>query len=76
MFDVEVLDLKGVLKKKRRIPRSGRPAAKKAIAGLLWIAAFTVFLGWYNVQFGLSDGFLKYGILRRCVMLRRGTCCS
>lgn len=65
MFDVEMLDKKGVLKKKRKIPRSGRPAARKAITGLLWIGLFVKFSSWYTVSFTLSDKFLRYNILRR-----------
>ncbi|KAF3925581.1 hypothetical protein ABW21_db0204166 [Orbilia brochopaga] len=65
MFDIEVLDKKGMLRKKRRIPRSGRKATRKAVTGLLWIGLFVKASVWWNVEFALSDDFLKYNIFRR-----------
>lgn len=52
-------------RKKRRIPRSGRPAAWKAAFGLGWIFLFIKFSSWYNVSFVLSDSFIRYSLLRR-----------
>lgn len=52
-------------RKKRRIPRSGKPAAWKAAYGLGWIFLFLKFSGWYTVDFALSDEFLRYSFLRR-----------
>ncbi|KAK6349693.1 lysophospholipid acyltransferase [Orbilia brochopaga] len=65
MFDVEVLDKKGMLRKKRRIPRSGRAATKKAVTGLIWIGLYVKASAMYNVEFALSDAFLEYNIFRR-----------
>lgn len=52
-------------RKKRRIPRSGTPAAWKAVTGILWILGFLKFSGWYNAELVLSDQYLHYGFLRR-----------
>ncbi|KAK6506947.1 lysophospholipid acyltransferase [Arthrobotrys musiformis] len=69
MFDVEVLDKQGVIRKKRRIPRSGRPAARKAIVGLIWIGLFVKASAMFTVEFTLSDGFLKHNIVWRMIYL-------
>ncbi|KAJ5139043.1 Membrane bound O-acyl transferase MBOAT [Penicillium bovifimosum] len=52
-------------RKKRKIPRSGRPAAKKAVVGLLWILAFIKLNSYFNAEFVLSDKFLQFSFLRR-----------
>jgi lysophospholipid acyltransferase len=52
-------------RKKRKIPRSGTPAAINFGYGMLWILAFLKFSSWYNTEALLSPEFLKYGILRR-----------
>lgn len=52
-------------RKKRRIPRSGRPAAMKAAIGLAWIFAFLKFSGWYNIELITGDTYMTYGIFRR-----------
>ncbi|EPS26117.1 Lysophospholipid acyltransferase [Penicillium oxalicum] len=52
-------------RKKRKIPRSGTPAAKKAAIGLFWILAFLQLGGWYTKDFVLSDAFLEYSFPRR-----------
>lgn len=52
-------------RKKRKIPRSGTPAALKAVVGSLWIFAFLKFSAWYNTAFVLSDDWNKYWFLRR-----------
>ncbi|KAJ5545390.1 Membrane bound O-acyl transferase MBOAT [Penicillium sp. DV-2018c] len=52
-------------RKKRKIPRSGRPAAKKAVVGLLWILAFIKLKSYFNADFVLSDKFLQFSFLRR-----------
>ncbi|OJD11110.1 hypothetical protein AJ78_08052 [Emergomyces pasteurianus Ep9510] len=52
-------------RKKRKIPRSGRPAMLKAAMGLFWIFGFLQFGGLYTVDFILGDDYLKYGLLRR-----------
>jgi lysophospholipid acyltransferase len=52
-------------RKKRKIPRSGTPAALKAIVASIWIFSFLKFSGWYNKTYLLSDDFMQYGFLRR-----------
>jgi lysophospholipid acyltransferase len=52
-------------RKKRRIPRSGRPAAWKAAFGLGWIFLFIKFSSWYTVDFALGDEFMQYYFFRR-----------
>ncbi|KAF2404652.1 putative MBOAT family protein [Trichodelitschia bisporula] len=52
-------------RKKRKIPRSGRPASWKAAQGLFWIVLFLQFSGRYNPEKLLSDRFLEYGFVRR-----------
>lgn len=52
-------------RKKRRIPRSGWPAAWKAAYGLGWIFLFIKFSAWYTVGFALSDKFLQYSFIGR-----------
>lgn len=56
-------------RKQRKIPRSGTPAAWKAVYGLLWIFAFLQFSGQYYPEFLLSDGYKQYGLLRRIWVL-------
>lgn len=52
-------------RKKRKIPRSGTPAFKKAVIGLLWIGAFVYLGGIFTTEFVLSDEFLTFGFPRR-----------
>ncbi|KAK4982767.1 hypothetical protein LTR28_002640, partial [Elasticomyces elasticus] len=52
-------------RKKRKIPRSGTPAAWKAAAGLAWIFGFLQFAGWYNTDLLLSPKYMQYNIFRR-----------
>lgn len=52
-------------RKKRKIPRSGTPAFKKAVTGLLWIGAFVYLGGIFTTEFVLSDEFLTFGFPRR-----------
>ncbi|KAL9112682.1 MAG: hypothetical protein Q9227_002985 [Pyrenula ochraceoflavens] len=59
-----------VTRKQRRIPRSGTPAAMKALLGIVWIFAFLKFSAWYNVDFFLGDEFPRYGLLRRIWQLQ------
>ena len=56
-------------RKKRRIPRSGTPAAWKAVTGLAWILAFLKFSAWYNTDLVLGDQYMQYGFLRRVWLL-------
>lgn len=57
-------------RKKRKIPRSGTPAAWKAAAGLAWIFLFLKFSGWYNSELVVGDQYMKYGFLRRVWILQ------
>ncbi|MCJ1385934.1 lysophospholipid acyltransferase [Xylographa soralifera] len=56
-------------RKKRKIPRSGTPAAMKAIAGLAWIFLFLKFSTWYNVDLVLGNQYMQYSFLRRVWIL-------
>ncbi|KAL9601851.1 MAG: hypothetical protein Q9219_002202 [cf. Caloplaca sp. 3 TL-2023] len=56
-------------RKQRKIPRSGTPAIKKALIGLLWIFLFLKFSAWYNTSTVLDDTYMKYGFLRRIWIL-------
>jgi lysophospholipid acyltransferase len=56
-------------RKKRKIPRSGTPAAWKAAAGLAWIAAYVKFGALYNTELVLSKEYLDYGFFRRVWIL-------
>ncbi|KAI9793390.1 MAG: lysophospholipid acyltransferase [Peltula sp. TS41687] len=52
-------------RKKRKIPRSGTPAAFKVIEGLAWIFAFLKFSGRYHPKILAGDEYIKYGFLQR-----------
>lgn len=52
-------------RKKRKIPRSGRPAMKKAVIGVAWILAFLKLGTIYFPESVLSEEFMKYNFLRR-----------
>lgn len=52
-------------RKKRKIPRSGTPAVKKLVVGLVWIFVFLQLGGRFTTEFVLSDKFLEFGFLRR-----------
>ncbi|CAG8071904.1 unnamed protein product [Penicillium olsonii] len=52
-------------RKKRKIPRSGTPAAKKAAVGLIWILIFIQLGSYFTTDFLLSEAFLRYSFLRR-----------
>lgn len=54
-------------RKKRKIPRSGTPAFKKAVVGLLWIGAFVYLGGIFTTDFVLSDAFMEFGFPRRMI---------
>lgn len=56
-------------RKKRKIPRSGTPAAWKAAAGLVWIFAFLKLGGRYSMDLLLGDEYMKYGFFRRVWIL-------
>jgi len=52
-------------RKKRKIPRSGWPAIKKAIIGLLWIFAFLQLGAYYHPGVVLDESFVQYSFPRR-----------
>jgi len=52
-------------KKKRKIPRSGTPAVKKAVMGLGWIFLFLQLGSVYTKDSVLSDSFMDYAFPRR-----------
>ncbi|PGH04732.1 hypothetical protein AJ79_07011 [Helicocarpus griseus UAMH5409] len=56
-------------RKKRKIPRSGRPAMLKAALGLFWIFLFLQFGGMYKVEFLFTDKYREYGLLRKIWIL-------
>lgn len=52
-------------RKKRKVPRSGTPAAWKAAAGLLWIVLFLKFSGYYYPEFFTGSRYMEYSFPRR-----------
>ncbi|PWY71542.1 MBOAT family protein [Aspergillus sclerotioniger CBS 115572] len=52
-------------RKKRKIPRSGTPATKKALIGLGWIFAFLQLGSYYNQEAILSGRYMEYSFPRR-----------
>jgi lysophospholipid acyltransferase len=52
-------------RKKRKIPRSGFPAALKGVFGTLWILAFLKLSAYYSTAFFLGSEYMKYNFLRR-----------
>jgi lysophospholipid acyltransferase len=56
-------------RKKRKIPRSGTPAAWKAAAGLFWILVFLKFSGWYYPEILISSEYVNYNFLYRVWIL-------
>lgn len=72
MFDVPAgvdPSKKAPTRKKRKIPRSGTPAAWKAAAGLFWIVAYLKLSGAYYTEFFTGPKFMTYGILTRIFQL-------
>ncbi len=56
-------------RKKRKIPRSGTPAAWKAATGIMWLLLFLKFSPMYSNELVLGDQYMKYGFLRRVWIL-------
>lgn len=56
-------------RKKRKIPRSGTPATKKALMGLGWIFVFLQLGSLYNKETVLGESFMDYSFLRRVWIL-------
>ncbi|KAM0372620.1 hypothetical protein ACHAPY_009644 [Fusarium culmorum] len=67
LFDAPNVDpsKKAPVRKKRKIPRSGTPAAWKAASGLFLIAMFMGLGGSYYPTLLTVDTFMNYGFLRR-----------
>ena len=56
-------------RRRRKIPRSGLPATKKAIVGLLWIFTFLKLSSWCPTSYPLEEQYLNHGFLRRVFIL-------
>ncbi|KAB8070847.1 MBOAT, membrane-bound O-acyltransferase family-domain-containing protein [Aspergillus leporis] len=56
-------------RKKRKIPRSGTPATKKALSGLGWIFAYLQLGSLYSQELVRSETFMQYSFLRRVWIL-------
>jgi lysophospholipid acyltransferase len=56
-------------RKKRKIPRSGTPAAWKAASGVMWIVLFLLLSAPYGVTQLMTSAYLQYGFLRRVWIL-------
>ncbi|KAF2094990.1 MBOAT family protein [Rhizodiscina lignyota] len=56
-------------RKKRRIPRSGRPAGLKAATGIGWILLFLNLSGYYYPDYLLSPEYMTHGFFRRVWLL-------
>lgn len=69
MFDVPPDAQAPPTRKSRRIPRSGTPAAWKAVSGLVWIGMYVQLSTWYNVDRLLSDQYMSYNFLHRVLIL-------
>ncbi|KAH7308231.1 MBOAT, membrane-bound O-acyltransferase family-domain-containing protein [Stachybotrys elegans] len=53
------------VRRKRKIPRSGTPAAWKCVTGLVWIGLYMAFGPRFGFQELLGDSYMSYGLLRR-----------
>jgi len=56
-------------RKKRKIPRSGTPAAWKAATGLFWILFFLRLSGVYYPDLLTGSEYMKYGFIHRVFIL-------
>ncbi|RMZ81597.1 hypothetical protein DV737_g2532, partial [Chaetothyriales sp. CBS 132003] len=56
-------------KKGRKIPRSGIPAFKKLVTGLVWLVAYLQLGTRYNVKTVLDESYMDYGLVRRVLIL-------
>jgi lysophospholipid acyltransferase len=76
-IDTTMFDLPGQVepskrppvRKKRKIPRSGTPAAWKAAGGLIWIALFINLVGRYHYSQLTQAPYMSYGFFRRVWIL-------
>lgn len=60
---------KAPTRKKRKIPRSGTPAAWKAIVGISWILLFLRLSGSYYPDVFTGDEYMQHGFIYRVFML-------
>jgi len=60
---------KAPTRKKRKIPRSGTPAAWKAATGIFWIVLFLQLSGWYYPELLTGDKYMTYGFAKRVWIL-------
>lgn len=56
-------------RKKRRIPRSGRPALKKMLWGLFWLVGFIKLGPVFNADAVLNDQYMHFSLPRRIFIL-------
>ncbi|TAQ85623.1 1-acylglycerol-3-phosphate O-acyltransferase/1-acylglycerophosphocholine O-acyltransferase [Chlorociboria aeruginascens] len=56
-------------RKKRKIPRSGTPAAWKAAGGVCWILLFLKLSGWYYPELLTGEEYMTYGFINRVWIL-------
>lgn len=69
LFD-DVPDDKRPGKRKRRIPRSGKPALRKVLQGLFWAALFVVMPKYVSLDYALDEGFVTdKSFVYRCFYL-------
>ena len=61
--------LKPRTRKQRKIPRSGTPAAWKAVSGFVWAFAFFKFSAWFPTELLVGDEYMRHGFLRRVFIL-------
>lgn len=57
------------VRKKRKIPRSGTPAALKATSGLIWIALFVYLSGYFGHDQLTTPMYMKFGFPSRVWIL-------
>lgn len=57
------------VRRKRKIPRSGMPAARKATVGLFWVGAFIYLSRWHSPSHLTSPDFAAHSFLGRVVAL-------
>lgn len=61
------------VRKKRRIPRSGTPAAAKAVTGLVWIGLFVALSGRYSPALVPTEAFAERSFLQRIWYIHAAT---
>lgn len=68
IFDIDVPKNTKAAKKMangRRIPRSGGAAARRALQGVFWLFCFTLLVGWFNLEYVVSNDFKSRSLLYR-----------